>query len=153
MELPKYILHAESSLTIFEFNSIGKKGTIKKIIKFSETSEKGIYNLGFGDKIPNTLDVDDTVITDNGDRDKVLATVVSAIYAFTDKHPDALVFATGSTPSRTRLYQIAVSSYYEELTADFEIYGLHKGQWMVFEKNMKVEALLAKRLLQGDDDE
>ncbi len=153
MDLPKYTLSAEDSLTVFEFESIGKKGSITKIIKFSETHEKGIYNLGFGDKSRDSNKVDDKIVSDNGDLQKVLATVVSAIYAFTDKHPEAWVFSMGSTPARTRLYRIAIDSYYDELVADFEIYGLKNSQWVVFERNMPVEAFLAKRLNQGEKDE
>ena len=89
MNLPKYELSAESSLNIFEFVSIGTKGEIKKIIKFSETHLKDFYNLGFGDKNIKTGDVDDKVVSNNGDSQKVLAPVVAAIYAFTDRNPSA----------------------------------------------------------------
>ncbi len=46
-------------------------------------------NLGFGDKDLQTGEVDDTVISDNGDSQKVLATVAATVYAFTDKYPEA----------------------------------------------------------------
>ena len=85
MNLPKYQLRAENSLILFEFTSIGNKGSIIKLIKFSETHLKDFYNLGFGDKNSETGDIDDLVVSNNGDSEKVLATVVSAVYAFTDK--------------------------------------------------------------------
>jgi len=45
------------------------------------------------------------VVTDNGDSIKVLSAVVSAAYAFVDKHPASWIYATDSAASRTRLYQ------------------------------------------------
>ena len=88
MQLPRYELKAESSLLIFEFISEGSKGRIPKIIKFSETALKGFYNLAFGDKDAKTGDIDDEVISNNGDSEQVLATVVSAVFAFTDREND-----------------------------------------------------------------
>ena len=98
---------------IFEFISEGKKGSIHKLIKFSETSLKDFYNLAFGDKDILTGDIDDKVITDNGDSEQVLATVVSAVYAFTEKNKNVWVYATGSSKSRTRLYRRGITNYFD----------------------------------------
>ena len=94
MKLPRYELKAEKTLMIFEFISEGKKGSIPKLIKFSETSLKDFYNLAFGDKDDLTGEIDDIIITDNGDSEQVLATVVSAVYAFTEKYKGVWVYAT-----------------------------------------------------------
>lgn len=104
MKLPRYELIAEKSLMVFEFTSEGSKGQIPKLIKFSETALKGFYNLAFGDKDLKTGDIDDNVVSNNGDSEQVLATVVSAVFAFTDSYTDTWIYATGSTKSRTRLY-------------------------------------------------
>ena len=106
MRLPKYRLKAERSLMVFEFTSQGPKGQIPKLVKYSETNLKDMYNLAFGDKDIKTGQINDTIISNNGDSDMVLSTVVSTVYAFTDKYPDAWVFATGSTKVRTRLYRM-----------------------------------------------
>jgi hypothetical protein len=58
---------------------------------------KGFYNLAFGDKNNETGDIDDAVVSNNGDSGQVLATVVSAVYAFTAVENDVWVYATGST--------------------------------------------------------
>lgn len=145
MNLPKYQLKAENSLILFEFTSEGNKGSIPKIIKFSETHLKDFYNLGFGDKDIETGDVDDLAISNNGDSEKVLATVVSAVYAFTDRYRDAWVYATGSTASRTRLYRIGISKHYDEAAKHFEIYGLLNDEWVEFEKGIEFDAFLIKR--------
>lgn len=146
MKLPKYELKAEKSLMVFEFLSQGPKGRIPKLIKFSETHLKDFYNLAFGDKDIETGEIDDLTVSNNGDSEKVLATVVSAVYAFTDKNRNAWVYATGSTQSRTRLYKRGISKYYEEAVNDFEIYGLFENEWIDFNPNTDFEAFLIKRL-------
>lgn len=130
---------------VYEFISEGTKGQIPKLIKFSETALKGFYNLAFGDKDLKTGNIDDTVISNNGDSDQVLATVVSAVYAFTDTERDLWVYATGSTKSRTRLYRMGITKYLEDVTADFEIFGLNDGEWEDFRKGVDYTAFLVKR--------
>jgi len=114
MKLDRYELKAGRNLTAFEFISDGPKGQIFKVIQFTPTNYKDLYNLAFGDRHPGTGQIDDTIISNNGDSDRVLATVVAAVYAFTDKYPDAWIYATGSTKVRTRLYRIGISRYLEE---------------------------------------
>ena len=146
MNLPKYQLSAEKSLMVFEFVSVGRNGKIPKLIKFSETHIEGIFNLGFGDKDVKTGKIDDLKVSNNGDSEKVLATVVSAVYAFTDIYPEVWVYASGSTASRTRLYRMGINKYYEEVINDFEVYGLFNGQWITFDKETEFEAFLVRRL-------
>jgi len=148
---PHYELKADDSLTVFEFLSIGNKGEIPKIVQYSETNLKGVYNLGFGDKDLQTGEVDDRVISDNGDSQKVLATVAATVYAFTGKYPEAWIYATGSTKSRTRLYRIGLTNNFDEIIKDFEMYGLKEGEWQVFVKNIEYEAFLVRRRRQIDE--
>ena len=63
-------------------------------------------------------------ISDNGDTEKVLATVVMAVYLFTDENPSAYILAKGSTPARTRLYRRSITKYLEQAEMDFNIYGI-----------------------------
>ena len=77
-----------------------------------------------GDYIEATKSIDDYAISNNGDSLKILATVASTVYAFTEKHPNAFIFATGSTAVRTRLYRMGISNNIEEIKADFNVYGL-----------------------------
>ena len=128
MKLPRYELKAEDSLMIYEFISEGNKGKIPKLIKFSETALKGFYNLAFGDKNLETGDIDDTVVSNNGDSERVLATVVSAVYAYTDFNRQAWVYATGSSASRTRLYRMGISKYFDDVQQDFYVFGLKDGE-------------------------
>lgn len=145
MNLPRYELKAEKSLSIFEFISDGIKGEIPKIIKFDETTIKDVFNLAFGDKDSETGEIDDTVVSNNGDSEQVLATVVAAVYAFTDKYKDVWVYATGSTSARTRLYQMGISKYLNEIKHDFNMFGLLDSEWHKYEPNINYIAFLAKR--------
>ena len=130
---------------VFEFTSEGPKGNILKIVKFSETSLKDFYNLAFGDKDIVSGELNDTIISNNGDSEKVLAQVVTAVYSFTNRYPDAWVYAIGSTKSRTRLYKMGITKYFDEVEEDFEVYGLTENEWEFFKKDAEYDAFLVKR--------
>jgi hypothetical protein len=55
--------------------------------------------------------------------------VVAAVYAFTDKYKDVWVYATGINMARTRLYQMGISKYLNEIKHDFNVFGLLDGEW------------------------
>jgi len=145
MHLPKYPLAAGEQLTTFEFISEGPKGLIHKLVQYSPTNLKNVYNLAFGDKDHKTGDINDTVISNNQDSEKVLATVVATVYAFTDKYPAAIIYATGSTKARTRLYRMGIAKYYAEVHEDFEIYGERNEDWENFRKNVDYNGFLVRR--------
>lgn len=145
MKLPRYELKAEKSLMVFEFTSEGPKGQIPKLIKFSETTLKGFYNLAFGNKNSETGDIDDTVVSNNGDSEQVLATIVSAVYSFTEEENEAWVYATGSTKSRTRLYRMGITKYFDEVKHDFLLFGLRNGEWEEFTKEIDYTAFVVRR--------
>ncbi|PIY07999.1 MAG: hypothetical protein COZ18_14495 [Flexibacter sp. CG_4_10_14_3_um_filter_32_15] len=123
MNQPKYLYKSEPLCKHFEFISEGVKGKIRKMVEYTETDAEGIYNLGFGDYDEKTKTIDDINVTNNGDSQKVLATVASTIYSFIKKYPNATIFATGSTKARTRLYRMGISNNLEEITKDFEVLG------------------------------
>jgi len=145
MKIEKYALKAESNLTIFEFISEGPKGLIRKIIQFQETNRLNVYNLAFGDKNSETGEIDDLVVSNNADSEKVLATVVAALYAFFDKHSDAFVYVTGSTSARTRLYRMGITKFYEEMVQDFDLYGQVGDEFYDFEIDKDYAGFLAQR--------
>lgn len=89
MKVEKYPLKSDETLSVFEFISVGSKGAIRKIIDFQLTDTTGLYNLAFGDKHPVTGEINDLAVTNNGDTEKVLATVVAALYMFLDNNPTA----------------------------------------------------------------
>ena len=76
MNLPRYSIDFnEEDPNTFEFISKGKNGEIQKLVVYQEIAE-GVFNLAFGDKDFETGDLNDKNISDNGDTEKVLATVV-----------------------------------------------------------------------------
>jgi len=145
MKIDRYHLKSDETLSVFEFITIGPKGAIRKIIHFQPTYTPGLYNLAFGDKHPVTGEVNDFAVTNNGDTDKVLATVVAALYTFLDKNPETLVYATGSTPARTRLYRMGITRFYEEIQQDFFLFGRTNKEFYEFEIGKEYEGFLAQR--------
>lgn len=120
------------------------KERFQKIVQYTPTNYRDLYNIGFGDKNIETGEIDDTIISNNGDSDKVLATVVATLFAFIDKHKQAMVYATGSTKSRTRLYRMGITKYLDEIKEDFEIFGELENGWEEFQKDVEYEAFLVK---------
>jgi hypothetical protein len=109
MHYPKYSeIIASPDFDVYEFIRTGIRGNIIKKIQFTETRHYGIYNLGFGDKI-NDEDIDDETDSNNGDRDKVLATVAEVVYFYTSVYPDRNIIFFGTNDARTRLYRMAIS--------------------------------------------
>lgn len=47
MNNQKYLYKSEEFLKIYEFTSEGPKGTIHKMVEYSETGTENIYNLAF----------------------------------------------------------------------------------------------------------
>ena len=136
MNLEKYDIETEVNSTYFEFISKGTQGSIVKVIKYSKIfEEQEIYNLCFGDKNMTTGELDDNVISNNGDTYRVLATVASTLHEFFNEFPNAIVYSKGSSPSRTRLYQINISKYLNDIEKEFEIYGELEDKIERFKKN------------------
>lgn len=79
MKYEKYTnLNISEDLMETIFISQGPKGEIKKIIQFIETGSPGMYNLSFGNLLPDG-NVDDFSKNDNKDRNKILATVAVVV--------------------------------------------------------------------------
>ncbi|MEX8546791.1 MAG: hypothetical protein V5804_04240 [Mucilaginibacter sp.] len=141
MNLERYVYFADYHYRNYEFYSIGPKGQIKKGVRFSKINDDPvIYNLAFGDISTETNKIDDAVVSNNHDRDLILATVANTIFDFTNHHGNHFIYATGSTPSRTRLYQISIAGLLTEINNDFDVYGFENGEWQIFQKNVNYEA-------------
>ena len=137
----------ELSLKIltYDFVSIGPMGNIKKVVKFNETGEKGIYNLAFGNITEDGL-LDDFTTNNNNDRNKILATIVDIVIDFTSRFPEYYIYFSGSTEARTRLYRMAIAVNYEELSKTFKIWGIKDdGKPEIFVLNQHYHGFLIKR--------
>ena len=86
--------------------------------------------MAFGDYNESKDRIDDLIVSDNKDSEKILMTVATAVVSFTDEHRDILVFARGSTPSRTRYYIIGITKHLAKISQAFEFWGaLPKKEW------------------------
>jgi hypothetical protein len=136
-----YSFTKEPEIFYYEFFSEGPNGKIRKVVQFKQISATGdIYNLGFGDFNEDTNVVDDLSVSDNKDTQKVLATVAKTVIDFMQQHPRSIVLAKGSTPSRTRLYQMGISQFWDEIAGMFLIKGFKEGNWHPYEKGKNFEA-------------
>lgn len=113
------------------------------MVEYTETATINVYNLGFGDYDEASGSINDLSVTNNGDSLKVLSTVASTVYAFTEKHPGAWILATGSTAVRTRLYRMGITNNLAEISEDFKVFGYtSRGIWEEFVVGEDYEAFL-----------
>ena len=150
MNLDKYTVVAGNDPMFYEFYSEGPKGLIKKAVVYAKLSwSANVFNLGFGDWDEKEQKMDDKVTSNNNDRDKILATVAATVLDFTKRNPGAIVYAEGATPSRTRLYQMAIRAHWNEITTYFDIYGYTQGEWERLSPGHNYEAFFvtSKKLL------
>ena len=141
MNLKKYPIISTNEHQTYEFLSEGPNGTIKKVIYFQEIDDN-LFNLAFGDWDESEQGIDDKARSNNHDRDKVMATVAFAVMAFINYYPEAKIFAKGSTPSRTRLYQIGIFANLHEISQLLVIEGFINGIWEPIEKHRNYHAFL-----------
>jgi hypothetical protein len=144
MKYPKYPVIASDNPYTYDFYSEGPKGRIKKAIFFTSIG-KNLFNLGFGDWNEETQDVDDSNRSNNGDRDKVLATVAFTAIKFIERFPDAQITIVGSTPARTRLYQMGIAYNYMEIKDILKIEGLINDRWENFQLGVNYKSFLITR--------
>ncbi|MFI5136505.1 MAG: DUF6934 family protein [Sphingobacteriales bacterium] len=146
MNLERYSYSTSNDFQRYSFYSEGPKGKIKKTVVYSKIQEGPvIYNLAFGDEDPFTGQINDITITNNEDRDIVLATVANTIHAFIKRHGNHFIFAKGSTRSRTRLYQMSIARLMDEISMDFDVFGVVGNDVSRFKPNVNYDAFLIKR--------
>jgi hypothetical protein len=94
----------------------------------------------------------------NGDMDRVLTTVGQVTIDFLVNNPGAYVFATGSSASRTRKYQMGINQNLAYIRERHQVLGFiaHKfsetndhpemsefsGEWSVFQKGVNYDGFL-----------
>lgn len=140
MDQPKYEFKRTNELH-FDFVSVGKKGEIYKRVTFIEL-QFGFFNMGLGDLNPETGEVNFYSVSDNGDRNAVLATVSEIIESFFELYPTHTIYFKGTSKSRTRLYQMAINHFYDELTKRFHILGELDDKMTRFKKNTNYKSFL-----------
>jgi len=145
MNLPHYN-YLTNDFQAYEFYSEGPKGQIKKVVTFSRIrDDPPTYNLTLVDVNPISGLTSDVTVSDNGDRDIILATVAYTVKDFSAHYGNHYIYAKGSTPVRTRLYQMSIAGLLEEISIDFDVYGVIEDIAYPFQKNVNYDAFLVKR--------
>lgn len=145
MQYPSYSFNQTDDTTQFFFESIGPKGLIQKAVIFSLISSSDIYNLALGDVKPGTTEIDDQSVSDNGDMPVILATIFQITHQFLSDHPASTVLFRGNSPSRNRLYRMAINRAREELLTYFVMFGYYHASWEGFQSNRPYEAFLIRK--------
>lgn len=131
----------------YTFRSVGSNGVIPIGVRFTESDDPRIFDLVFGLILNNGI-LNDFIKLNNGDRDKILATVIEAIVRFTSEYPKKVILFSGSTPARTRLYRMIISLNLDKLSKEFEIFGEidhSDNRWENFEKDRPYVGFIIKR--------
>ena len=144
MQLPRYIYRTNENFLDYEFVSSGPRGNIKKVVRFTQINHE-VFNLAFGDLDEDTGEISDAVVTNNNDSRKVLATVAATVHDFTIQYPGSVILAKGRTHSRTRLYRMGITNNWQEISIDFEVFGLLAGIWELFQPGKDYTAFLVRR--------
>lgn len=145
MNLPHYN-YFTSDFQAYEFYSEGPKGRIRKLVTFSRIqNDPAIYNLTLVDVNPISGLTSDLAVSDNGDRDIILATVAYTVKDFSAHYGNHFIYAKGSTQVRTRLYQMSIAGLFEEISTEFDVYGVIENIAYPFQKNVNYDAFLVKR--------
>jgi hypothetical protein len=127
-------LMAVPDLSIFRFISEGVPAHITKEIRFAELPDSGMYSIHMGD-IKQNGDFDPFAISNNGDRNRVLATVFRAIEMYTEKYPARSILIGSLTKQRARLFRIAIGANMKILSRVFTILEVHEGRFSPFKPN------------------
>ena len=134
----------------YVFTSTGRR-KIKKAVDFVPLGIRNIFNLGFGDLLPDGS-IDDTANSNNGDIVMILATVIGILKDFTVEFPQSEIYFSGSTIERTRLYARILRTYYASFSKEFKITAIidsdNDNQQVPFDPDSRIEYLgfLIKRI-------
>lgn len=89
--------------------------------------------------------MDFSAISDNGDTQKILATIYFAIFDFTNEYPQSNVIFFGNSTARNRLYRMAINHELKEISKTFDILGLWNDSWIPFLLNKNYNAFWISR--------
>jgi hypothetical protein len=89
--------------------------------------DKDKYNLAFGDWDKKQRTLDSHIRSNNGDRDKILATVAYSVVEFLNYYEESEIRIMGQSKGKTRLYQMGINKYLEEINFSYSVSGIEKG--------------------------
>lgn len=144
MKEPAYLLYSSKDALEYDFESASDAQVVPKRILFNRFhGSRNVFNLALVDVRPDGT-LDDLSVSNNQDMRMVLATVVQALRVFFQNHPHGIVFFTGSTPARTRLYRAAIGLNLADAEAVFDVQGLIGNESEPFRPNRPYEAFVIR---------
>ena len=138
MDKPFYDFQILEEKLRFDFVSEGEK-TIRKVIFYKAIPETSFFQLALVD-IMNDGSFSDSVRSNNGDRNKVLATVIQTFRFFFEQYPTATIIFLGSDEIRTRMYERIILGELEKGFDKFAFLGFNGKYFEPFTKNKNYEA-------------
>ncbi len=144
MKIPCYDFESSPDGLRFEFDSISDRKKIRKVVEFTPLPQNPeIFNLGFGDmKTDGTID--DLIVSNNQDMEKVLATIILIIFEFFKTQTGKIILILGSTASRSRLYQIVIAKNITEMNDILLVKGIRNGEVEDFVSEVNYEGFFIK---------
>lgn len=138
-----YEFERKGTELVFCFTSEGVR-PIEKTVRFSKIHKLGqtYYNLAFGDYDSETDQLDDKVVTDNGDMRRVLRTVVSIVEVFFSEHPTERLHIDGSDAIRHSYYHKLLHDYSDLITRLYNIEGSSNGKVEPFKRKTEYNFLI-----------
>jgi hypothetical protein len=135
-----FVKNVESSY--FEFESIGPKGVIRKVIAI-EFMDENAWNIAFGDK--TDADWTDKSISNNGDMVKVIATVIAAVLEFSATYPTRNLVIQPLDERRKSLYNLVFQKNMEDIEQIFEIWGSFNGDFLEYSPQIHCDIFFLSR--------
>ncbi|MCA0366333.1 MAG: hypothetical protein LCH67_20010 [Bacteroidetes bacterium] len=144
MKIPCYNFESSPDGLRFEFDSISDRKKIRKVVEFTPLPQNPeIFNLGFGDmKTDGTID--DLIVSNNQDMEKVLATIIQIIFEFFKTRTGKIILILRSTASRSRLYQIVIAKNITEMNDILLVKGIRNGEVEDFVSEVNYEGFFIK---------
>jgi hypothetical protein len=129
----------------YEFFSASVEKEVKKVVIFTETSSKRVYNLALLDELEDG-ELSDTTESNNKDLVTIMATVIKIIDDFLNKNPHYFVLFSGSDDRRQRLYRIIISRELSVIREKFDIFGgVGEDEITIFEKNIEYDYYIIRK--------
>jgi hypothetical protein len=125
---------ALTDLSVFQFISEGPRGSIVKQITITKTDQSRVYFLQLGD-LTEYGRFNRATISNNGDMDRILATVILAIDIYTETYPNRWIEITSVSQGRVRLFRMAIGANLKRLSAVFTIRSKSDGCTFPFKKD------------------
>ncbi|MEJ7663570.1 MAG: hypothetical protein WKG07_30540 [Hymenobacter sp.] len=125
----------------YSFISIGPRPVEKRII-YAKTTLAGFFNLALADAEEDGS-LNFYSVRNNGDLELIMATVAQTLLVFFQHYPTASVAFSGSTPARTRLYQIILARERQTIAASLVISGVKNNSLEPFQPNRDYEGFVS----------